>query len=95
MDDIPRLSPRCQGDGVRSSSTASAGSSVTVNVGPNDSSLNVVNNSTGDSSSQNVTPGKDTSVTIPNVPPGTIILIEIGTGLNKRVFMIEVIAPGP
>jgi hypothetical protein len=87
--------PQGGGDGVRGPLTAAPGGSVTVNVGPNDAEIKVVDGSTGNSSTRSVTPGKDTEVTIPNVPGGTWVSIEIGTGLNKRVLLIEVIAPGP
>lgn len=83
------------GDGVRGPLGAPPGGSVTVNIGPNDSSVTVIVNANGDAASTPVTPGKDTSIPIPVVPPGTLILIEVGRGLNKRVIPVEVIAPGP
>jgi hypothetical protein len=83
------------GAGLRGPLTGTAGGSVTVKVGPNDDTLDVVNNSTGDSTTISVSSGKDTSVQLPNVPPGTIVIIRIGTGPNARHLPVLIIAPGP
>jgi hypothetical protein len=82
------------GEGVRTT-TATPGGTITVNVGTNESTVKVVDNSSGDSTTVPVTPGKDTSVPIPNVPGGSYVTIEIGRGINKRVIRVEVIAPSP
>jgi hypothetical protein len=42
-----------------------------------------------------VSPGKDTSVPVPNVPGGTVLSIQIGTGINAKTLIVEVIVPGP
>jgi hypothetical protein len=68
---------------------------VTVNVGPNDKTISVFNGATGASTEYAVSPGKDTSVSIPNVPGGTILTIAVGKGINAKVIVVEVIAPGP
>ena len=83
------------GDGVRTTMTATPGGSVTINVGPNEPSVNVENPVTGASTSLPVSPGKDTPIPIPNVPGGTVIHIRIGKGLRSRIILVEVIAPGP
>jgi hypothetical protein len=88
--------PQGQGsEGIRGPLTGSAGGSVNVNVGPNDSSIDVANSADGKTSTHSVSPGKDTSIPIPDVPPGTVLTIRIGTGLNARVIVVEVVAPGP
>jgi hypothetical protein len=84
-----------QDGGLRRSSSATAGSVVNVDVGPNDSSISVTDNSTGSTTTGPVSPGKTTPVTIPNAPVGTVILIEIGDGLNRRVLAVEIIGTGP
>lgn len=68
---------------------------MTVNAGPNDSLITVFNSATGGSSSYPVSPGKDTSVPVPNVPGGTVLSIQIGTGINAKTLIVEVIVPGP
>ncbi len=86
--------PQAQGDeGLIA--TAVAGGSIHVEVGPNDASITVTNATTGDVSRIKVSPGKDTDVPIPNVPPGTVFSIRIGVGPNARIITVEVIAPGP
>lgn len=66
-----------------------------MNVGPNDATITVVDNSTGVTTTHAVAPGKDTQVQIPNVPGGTYLTVEVGKGPTRRVFIVEVIAPGP
>ena len=87
--------PRPQGGGVRSSATASPGGSITVNVGTNDPSVEISNDTTGETSTVRVAPGKDTSVTIPEVPGGTILYVRVGKGLRAQIIVVEVITPGP
>lgn len=83
------------GNGLRGPLAGPAGGSVTVNVGPNDYSVDISNSSGGGATSVPVTPGKDTSIPIPVVPPGTVLTVRIGRGPNARYFALEVIAPGP
>ncbi len=35
------------------------------------------------------------NIPVPNVPPGTIVLVRVGQGLRARSIAIEVVAPGP
>jgi hypothetical protein len=83
------------GQGLVTSATATAGSSIPVEVGPNDASITVTNSSTGGENKISTTPGKDTTVPIPNVPPGTLIYITIGRGANRRTILVEVVSTGP
>lgn len=92
---VLKMSPQGGGQGIRSTTTAAPGGSVTVNVGPNDPSVSLTNNATGDSSSFPVDPGKDTTIPIPNVPGGTILTITVGSGQRARIIIVEVITPGP
>ena len=84
-----------QGGGVRGPTFAPAGGAVSVDVGPNDSSVEVSVAGSGNSTSHDVEPNKEASVTIPNVPPGTIIYITVGKGLRLRIIQVEVIALSP
>jgi len=88
--------PQAQGgQGLRTSATATAGGSVTVNVSPNDPSIEVTDPATGATTNVPVSPGKDTQVPIPNVPGGSFLTIKVGTGRRARIILVEVIAPGP
>ncbi len=84
-----------QGEGVRSTTTAPQGGTVTVNVGPNDASVEVSSAGSSDTTTHDVEPNKDASIPVPNVPPGTFLFITVGKGLRARVIVVQVIAPSP
>lgn len=84
-----------QGGGVRTTGVAVQGGTVTVNVGPNDSSVEVSSAGSSDTTTHDVEPNKDAAIPVPNVPPGTILMITVGKGLRARVIEVEVIAPSP
>jgi isocitrate dehydrogenase len=84
-----------QGSGEGVTATATAGGSVSVEPGTNDTSVTVTNAANGDVSKHNVSPGKTTTIPIPNVPAGTTLVIQIGKGRNARIIAVEVIEPGP
>lgn len=83
------------GEGLRVTGSAPAGGSVTVNIGPNDSSIQITVGGSGKSEDKPVDPNKDVDVPVPNVPPGTVIIITVGSGLRARTLEITVIAPSP
>ena len=83
------------GSGIRGPQTAAPGSTITIGVGPNDPSIEVVDTATGQSTAFPVTPGKDTQVPVPNVPSGTILHIRVGKGLRRRILVVEVVTTGP
>jgi hypothetical protein len=86
--------PRLQGPpgGTRG---ASSGGSITVEVGPNDQSIDVVNGSSGEKTTVPVAPGKTTTVPLPPAPAGTFVVVKIGRGRNARVILVEIIGPNP
>ena len=84
-----------QGGGTRTTGTAVQGGTVTVNVGPNDSSVEVSVAGSDDTTSHDVEPNKDASIPVPNVAPGTLLVITVGKGLRARVLLVEVIALSP
>lgn len=84
-----------QGEGIRGPSSATPGSSITVNVGPNDSSVSVSDPVSQTTVSYDVEPGKDTTIQIPNVPGGTLIQVWAGKGINRKLITIEVVSPSP
>lgn len=84
-----------QGEGVRSPSTVTAGGTITVDVGPNDDTVEVTNGSTGTTKNNEVAPGKTASIPIPNVPGGTILYISVGKGPRARSIIVEVISSSP
>lgn len=83
------------GEGLRTTTTAVAGGQITVNVGPNDTSIEISVAGSERVDSVPVPPNKDAVVTVPAVPPGTFVLITVGKGLRTRVIVVEVIALAP
>ncbi|MBL8753298.1 MAG: hypothetical protein JNK15_08365 [Planctomycetes bacterium] len=89
----PTLAP--QGQGLRISGQPVSGGTITVNVGSNDSVIEIKDTSTSQSTRVDVAPGKDTNITLPNVPGGTVVVISVGRGTNRRAIYVEVASPSP
>jgi hypothetical protein len=83
------------GEGIRADGIAVQGGSVQVQVGPNDSTVEVSVGGSSDSTSHDVSPGKGVTIPVPPVPQGTILYISVGKGLRRRLIVLEVIAPTP
>jgi len=83
------------GEGIRTDGIAVQGGSIDVQVGPNDSTVEVSVSGSSESSSHNVGPGKAATVPVPSVPSGTLLYISIGKGLRRRLVVIEVVALAP
>ena len=82
--------------GIRGPQSTPPGGSVTVNVGTNDPTVQIVDVNTGELlGTANVEPGKDTTITLPNVPGGTIIQLVAGEGVKSQILEIEIISTGP
>jgi hypothetical protein len=71
------------------------GGTIDIEVGPNDSSVQVSAAGQADTSSFPVPPGKQVSIPVPAVPPGTVLAISVGKGLTRRVIYVEVVATSP
>ncbi|MCA8978067.1 MAG: hypothetical protein KDC98_25295 [Planctomycetes bacterium] len=84
-----------QGGGLRGPQTATPGGSITVNVGPNDSSIQVTDPTTQNTTTHKVEPGKDTTIPMPNAPGGTMVRVQIGKGLNAQFLVVELQSTGP
>jgi hypothetical protein len=74
---------------------AQSGSSVEVDVGPNDSEITIVDTASGERSTYPVAPGKTTKIPLPPAPPGTAINVTIGRGRNARTIVFEIIGTPP
>lgn len=79
------------GGGIRGPSVATAGGTIEVEVGTNDPSVEVVVPGAGVAGSHPVMPGKKAVVPVPHVPVGTVLLVTVGRGLQKRVLLVEVV----
>ena len=77
--------------GVTGPSTASQGGSASVKVESGDGSVTV--RSPAGSTTQPVPPGGGVTVPVPEVPPGSALVVVAGRGNRKSVHWIEVISP--
>ena len=82
-----------QGGALRGPSTAPAGGTITVQVASNDPSIEVLVVGTGQCQSVPVGPGKTTSVPVPNVPPGSVLLLMVGKPGRRSYLVVEIVNP--
>ena len=83
------------GGGIRGPAVAPSGGSMTVEVGPNDTTVEVTNATTGATTTHGVEPGKSATIPVPSVPGGTMLIVTVGTGLRTRIIFVEVISSSP
>lgn len=83
------------GEGIRAPTPVVQGGTIEVDVGPNDSTVEVSAGSSSETTSHPVNPGKKAEIPVPSVPGGTILWISVGKGLRRRTILVEVIAPTP
>ena len=84
-----------QGEGIRVSAAATPGGSITVNVGTADDVVEIGISGSEDATSHHVPGDKDTPLPVPAAPPGTVIVVRVGTGLRRRRFYVTIVAPTP
>lgn len=83
------------GEGIRVPMVVTSGATITVNVGPNDSTVEINIAGTDKTEVVNVPPNKDASIQVPAVAPGTLLFITVGKGLRARMIVVEVVALAP
>jgi hypothetical protein len=83
------------GEGIRAPTPVLAGTVIQVDVGPNDSVVEVSAGSSQTTTSHQVQPGKQANIPIPEVVGGTILSITVGRGARARVIFVEVISLSP
>ena len=62
-----------------------------MDIGPNDSAVDVSATGSDDVSHFNVTPNKTAEIPVPNVPPGTVLHVTVGKGNRLRIIIVEVV----
>jgi hypothetical protein len=82
-----------QGGALRGPATAVAGGTITVQVASNDATVAMVDASTGSRIHVDVQPGKTATLPVPNVPPGTFLIVSVGRGLRASFLFVEVVSP--
>jgi hypothetical protein len=81
------------GSGLRVIGPAVQGGTIAVEVGGNDTMVYVSAGSAAETVGHAVVPGKVNHLPVPPVPGGTVLWLWVGKGLNRRVVLVEVIAP--
>ncbi len=81
------------GPGLRVIGPVVQGGTITLEVGSNDTTVFVSAGSAAETVSHPVVPGKVNQLPVPPVPGGTVLWIWVGKGLNRRVVLVEVLAP--
>lgn len=75
---------------VRSAGTAAAGGSITIDVAGNDATVEITAPGQG-TRSHRVPPNRRVVVPVPNVPPGSVLLVSVGHGLRGQGVLVEVV----
>jgi hypothetical protein len=81
------------GGALRVTGPAIQGGTIHVEVGSNVDSIEVSAGSASETIRHEVTPGKINEIPVPPVPGGTVLWISVGKGLNRKVVLVEVLAP--
>lgn len=81
------------GGALRGPSSASAGSSIVVTVGSNDTFVESVDPATGEITTTPV--GADRRATVPVPPHAGVLLVRVGSGARARLLRIEIQSPSP
>ena len=78
---------------LRGPATASVGGTITIEVGTNDGTVQVCPRNSNRTASHHVPGNKRVVVPVPNVPPGTLLVVSVGSGDRAYCILIEVVAP--
>lgn len=81
------------GNGLRVVGPVVQGGTITVEVGSNDDFVEISAGSATETVRHAVAPGKVNHLPVPPVPGGTVLWISVGKGLNRKVVLVEVLAP--
>lgn len=84
-----------QGEGIRTGQTVPQGGTMKVEVGTNDTTVEVSAGSASTTTSHRVAPNKVATIPVPPYPPGTVLKVTVGHPPNTRVIYVEVVAPAP
>ncbi len=82
------------GEGLKGPTTAPAGGTVEISVGPNEMSVGVSMGGSGSPTSLPVPPNKKVTIPVPSLP-GEVIAVTVGTGFRVRTILITIVAPSP
>ena len=83
---------RACGQSLQAPETVLQGGTIDVQVGPNDSAVQV-SSGPGSTTTHDVPGTKAVTIPVPPVAGGTMLVVTVGKGLRRRVVLVEVIAP--
>ena len=79
------------GSSIQGPSAAPEGGTFTVEVGAGYSSVAVFAPGLTEPVEYPVAGGTQVTITVPDVPAGTILIVSVGEGLNTKAILVEVI----
>lgn len=79
-----------QSGGLRAPAAVPSGGTIPVDVGTPGGILDV-HAPGGPVARVPVKPGRTARIPVPPVPPGTVLLLTVGTGANRRIVLVEVV----
>jgi len=83
------------GEGIRVSTTAVSGGSITVNVGPTDDVVEIGVLGGTATTTHHVPGDKDTLIPVPSAEAGSLLVVMVGKGKRKRRIVVTIVAPTP
>jgi hypothetical protein len=88
---LPALAPA---QALRLAPTTPPSGTIVVDVASNHAAINMTNTSTGEVTSHPVPPSKRVTIPVPaGLPPGTVLTLSVGHGLNGHRAVIEIAPP--
>jgi phage tail sheath gpL-like len=78
------------GEGLRVTGTAVPGGTITINVGPNDCTVEVSTGGGSNTVSYKIPGNKDTPIPVPPAAPGSTVVITVGKGSRQRLIILIV-----
>jgi len=82
------------GEGLKGPSTAPAGGTIEISVGPNETTVEVSMGGPGAPASLKVPPSKKVTIPVPSLP-GEVMAVTVGTGFATRTILITIVASSP
>jgi hypothetical protein len=92
-----KAQPVSQGSGgaIECDGSVVQGGTITITVGPNDTTLDIKQTDGPILVSIPVTPGKTVTLPVPSVPTGASLTIRLSNGERRRARVVEVLQPSP
>ena len=81
-----------QGEGIRVTGAATPGGTITIQVASADGYVELGVLGSNKSERFNVPANQDTPIPIPQVAPGTLLVLRVGKGLRRRRILITVLS---